>query len=137
MTEIYPPELALTSGNAVLKANYLDLGLEIKNGRIHHKLFDKRDAFGFRIVNLPYLSGNIPEKQSYGVFTSQLIRYGRCCEMVVDFIDRTKILVDLLTKQGFKRHCLKRVFDQFTINYYELLFKYDRSASAICNACCI
>ncbi len=137
MTEIYPPELALTSDNAVLKANYLDLGLEIKNGRIHHKLFDKRDAFGFRIVNFPDLSGNIPEKQSYGVFTSQLIRYSRCCEMVVDFIDRTKILVDRLTKQGFKRHRLKRVFDQFTINYYELVFKYDRSASAICNSCCI
>ena len=98
MTEIYPPELALTSDNAVLKANYLDLGLEIKNGRIHHKLFDKREAFGFRIVNFPDLSGNIPEKQSYGVFTSQLIRYGRCCEMVVEFVDRTKILVDRLTK---------------------------------------
>ena len=74
----------------------------MKNGRIHHELYDKRDAFGFRIVNFPDLSGNIPEKQSYGVFTSQLIRYSRCCEMVADLIDRTKTLVDRLTKQGFK-----------------------------------
>ena len=55
MTEIYPQELALTSDNAVFKANYLDFGLEIKNGRIHRTLYDKRDAFGFRIVNFPYL----------------------------------------------------------------------------------
>lgn len=62
------PELSLTSDGAIYRAPYLDLDLEIRDGKIHTKLYDKRDAFGFEIVNYPDLSGNIPEKQSYGVF---------------------------------------------------------------------
>ena len=38
--------------------------------------YDKNDDFDFHIVNLPYLSSNIPESPAYGVFVSQLIRYG-------------------------------------------------------------
>ena len=96
MTEIYPPELSLTSDEATVQANYLDLSIEIKNGKIHTSLFDKRDAFGFTIVNFPNLSGNVPEKQSYGVFVSQLIRYARCCQDLKDFRERTRKLVDRL-----------------------------------------
>jgi hypothetical protein len=51
MTEIYPGELKLTSDDAVLQSHYSDLDLEIQNGHIHSKLFDKRDAFRFLIVN--------------------------------------------------------------------------------------
>jgi hypothetical protein len=96
--EIYPEELKLTSDDAVLQSHYLDLDLEIRNGHIHSKMFDKLDAFGFSIVNYPDLSGNIPYKQSYGVFVSQLIRYCRCCMSVADFISRTKILVKKLNQ---------------------------------------
>jgi len=136
MTEIYPDELKLTSDDAVLQCHYLDLDLEIRNGDIHSKLFDKRDAFGFSIVNYPDLSGNIPVKQSYGVFVSQLIRYGRCCMSVTDFIHRTKILVRKLTKQGFRLTKLRHVFEKFVANYYELLFKYGCSIDYICKSCC-
>ena len=105
MKEIYPKELSLTSDNAVLKAHYLDLDLDIVHDKIEYKLFDRSDAFGFSIVNFPDLSGNIPNKQSYGVFVSQLIRYARCCQHLKDL--RTKLLIEKLTKQGFKRHLLK------------------------------
>ena len=137
MTNIYPKELSLTSDDAVLQSHYLDLDLEIRNGNIHSKLFDKRDAFGFSIINFPDLSGNIPAKQSYGGFVSQLIRYGRCCMHVVDFIARTIILVNKLQNQGFKPQQLKRVFEKFARCNYELLsFKYDQSISNICTSCC-
>ena len=136
MKEIYPQELALTSDNAVLQANYLDLSLEISNNKITHKLYDKRDAFGFSIVNFPDLSGNIPKKHSYGVFVSQLIRYARCCQEKVDFIDRSKKLIDRLVKQNFSRQLLRRSFDKFAISHYELLFKYRNSTSQLCDSCC-
>ena len=59
------------------------------------KLFDKRDVFGFLVVNYPELSsGNIPNQQSYGVFVS-----------------------------GFRRNKLRHVFEKFASNYYELLIK--------------
>ena len=136
MTDIYPKELSLTSDNAVLQCHYLDLDLEIRNNKIHSNLFDKRDAFGFKIINFPDLSGNIPCKQSYGVFASQLIRYARGCMSVSDFIYRSKILVNKLKRQGFKRNRLKRVFEKFAIDNYELLFKYNPSINDICNDFC-
>ena len=136
MKEIYPKELSLTSDNAVLKAHYLNLDLYIFHDKIEYKLFDKRDAFGFSIVNFPDLSGNIPNKQSYGVFVSQLIRYARCCQHLKDFVDRTKLLIDKLTNQGFKRHLLKNTFKKFSIEHYELLFKYNvPSTSIFCEIC--
>ena len=49
MTEIYPKELVLTNDGAVLQCHYLDLDLEIRNDKIHSKLYDKRDAFGFQL----------------------------------------------------------------------------------------
>ena len=133
--EIYPKELALTSDDAILNTHYLDLDLQIINNKLNSKLFDKRDAFGFKIVNFPYLCGNIPTKQSYGVFVSQIIRYARCCQKLSDFVERTKILIGRLTKQGFKIFNLVRVFKKFTITYYELLFKYNIPSSSLCDLC--
>jgi len=132
MTEIYPKELGLTSDNSVLQSNYLDLDLEIRNGKIHTSLFDKRDAFKFKIVNFPDLSGNIPEKQSYGVFISQLIRYARCCEDFKDFKERTHTLIDRLKSQNFKMSQWKRTFENIAETHYELLFKYKIK---VCTAC--
>jgi hypothetical protein len=132
MTEIYPPELSLTTDNAVVQSDYLDLSLEIKNGKIHTSLFDKRDTFGFTIVNFPDLSGNIPARSSYGVFTSQLIRYARCCEELSDFKQRTSILIDRLVDQHFAINRLKTTFEKFAETHYELLFKY---GDRVCAAC--
>ena len=112
MSDIYPKELSLTSDDAVLSANYLDLRIEIKNSKIHTSLFDKRDAFGFKIVNFPDLSGNIPTKQSYCVFVSQLVRYARCCQDFKDFHSRTLILIDRPVRQHFTINLLKRTFEK-------------------------
>ena len=132
MTEIYPKELSLTSDDAILQSSYLDLDLEIRNDKIHTSLFDKRDAFDFSIVNFPDLSGNIPSKQSYGVFVSQLIRYARCCQKLTDFQKRTWILIDRLVRQHFLKNQLKRTFMKFAESHYELLFKY---GVRVCDTC--
>ena len=51
MADVMSEELSLTSDDAVLHA-HLDLDLDLyRNGNIHSKLFDKRDAFSFSIVN--------------------------------------------------------------------------------------
>jgi hypothetical protein len=136
MTDIYPKELALTSDKAEFRSHYLDLDIMIKDGKFHTKLFDKRDAFNFQIVNFPDLSGNIPIKHSYGVFVSQLVRYARCCGDLADFTDRTKTLIDKLTRQNFNFRQLRRVFVKFTATHYELLFKYNVSSSTLCDICC-
>ena len=70
-TRIYPSELQLNcEDKSDQEVRYLDLHLEIKNKTLQYRLFDKRDNFGFSIVNFPNLSGNIPISQLYGVFIS-------------------------------------------------------------------
>ena len=112
-----PKELELTSDDAVTSTHYLDLDLEIVDEKINYNLYDKRDAFGFKIVNFPNLSGNIPAKQSYGVFASQLIRYARCCQHFRHLAERSKLLIDKLTNQGFQLALLNTVFEKFFFTY--------------------
>ncbi|KAK3085895.1 hypothetical protein FSP39_010136 [Pinctada imbricata] len=45
-----------------------------RNGEIHTSVYDKRDNFGFNIVNFPGLSGDVPRLPSYSIKISQLIR---------------------------------------------------------------
>ena len=81
--------------------SYLDILITIENGKYHTTIFDKRDNFGFNIVNFPHLCSNIPTKPAYGVYISQLIRIGRICDSFKDFADRHYKLTSHLIQQGF------------------------------------
>ena len=122
---IYPPELELTCEDKDNQnVTYLDLQLQIENRSITYSLYDKRDNFGFTIVNFPDLSGNIPTNQSYSIFISQLVRYARCCKKFNDFQTRTSLLVQRLLKQHFRWLKLCRTFNKFSTKYSFLLKKY-------------
>jgi len=123
--KIYPLELILTSDDKCdHQVNFLDLHLEIKNHQLFYRLYDKRDNFNFPIINFPCLSGNIPTLQSYNVFMSQLIRYGRGCQYAQDFHYRTKILVLKLLNQFFTLVQLQKTYKKFLINYDHIIRKY-------------
>ena len=51
------------------RLSYLDLEVNIVDGKFTTAVFDKRDGFSFHIVNFPYMDSNIPSKPAYG-FTS-------------------------------------------------------------------
>ena len=53
------------------------------------RLYDKRDDFNFTIVNVPFLSSNIPSTPAYGVNVSQLVRY---CFKYQDFTEEGSCL---------------------------------------------
>ena len=123
--KIYPSELLLTSEDKTdQEVNFLDLHLEIKNQCFSYRLYDKRDNFNFPIVNFPCLDGNIPTRQSYNVFTAQLIRYARGCQHVNDFHQRTKILTSKLLRQCFKLPHLQKTYHRFVCKYTYILLKY-------------
>ena len=77
---IYPSELDLkrTTENST-SLSYFDVLITIDKGKYSTNVYDKRDDFGFNIVNFPHLCGNIPSKPAYGVYISQLVRIGRIC----------------------------------------------------------
>ena len=93
--DVYPKELTIfetTESTSV--ASFLDLFFtRDENNKITTKLYNKRDAFGFHIVNFPFMSSNIPSAPAYGVYVSQFIRYAHCCLNYSDFLSRHRALV--------------------------------------------
>ena len=72
--DIYPRELQLNKANTSDKETFfLDLNIKDIGNNIHISVYDKRDYFGFPIVNFPWLSGDVPRLQSYGIYISQLL----------------------------------------------------------------
>ena len=85
----------------------MDLHLSISKGFVSSKIYDKRDDFDFDMVNVSFLDGDVPRRPSYGVYISQLIRFGRVCSHVDEFITRNKCLTAKLLKQGYRFHKLR------------------------------
>ena len=87
ISDFYPKELTISeTKESTSVASYLDLLFtRDKSNNITTKLFDKRDAFGFHIVNFPFMLSSIPSAPAYGVYASQLIRCARCCSNYSDF----------------------------------------------------
>ena len=92
VNRIYPPELQLNKANTSdTEAPFLHLS--VSNGFVSSKIYDKRDAFVFDIVNFPFLDGDVPRSTSYGVYISQLIRFTRVSSHVANFNARNKIKI--------------------------------------------
>ena len=96
--------------------------MSITNGIVSSKVYDKRDDFNFEIVNFPLLGGDVPRSPSYGVYTSQLIRFARVCSNVDDFNNRNLFLTAKLLKQGYRYHKI-RFFSKFYHRHSELIVK--------------
>ena len=87
MCSLDPSQLTVEKANkSDHLADCLDLTLIIDSGgKLSTRLHDKRDNFDLHIVNFLFLSSNIPSGPSYGIYISQLIRYGQCCSHYGDF----------------------------------------------------
>ena len=110
---IYPAELQLNKANASdTEAAFLDLNLSIHNDIVSTKIYDKRDDFIFDIVNFPFLDGDVPQRPSYVVYISQLIRFARASSHVAAFNNRNKFLTAKLLKQGYRYHKLRKAFSK-------------------------
>ena len=110
---IYPAELQLIKANASdTESAFLDLNLSIHNDIVSKKC-DKRDDFSLYIVNFPFLNGDVPQRPSYGVYISQLIRFARAFSHVTDFNNRNKFLTAKLLKQGYRYHKRRKAFSKF------------------------
>ena len=123
---IYPPELQLNKANTSdTEAPFFDLHLSISNGFVSSKIYDKRDDFDFKIVNFPFLDGDVPRSTSYGVYISQFIRFARVSSHVADFNARNKSLTAKLLQQGYRYHKLRKTFSKFYRRHYELVSKFN------------
>ena len=101
------------------------MNLSITNGIVSSKIYDKRDDFNFEIITFPFLDGDVPRSPSYGVYSSQLIRFARVCSNVDDFNNRSLLLTAKLLKQGYRYHKIQKAFSKFYHRHSELIVKYN------------
>ena len=122
--EIYPKELVLNKENQEdFAGHFLDLDIKIQNKRFCVKLFDKRDAFRFAIVNFPFLDGNIPERIGSSVIISQLVRFSKCT-FAEDFFAVAGKLLRKVQNQFFSKRLIARAVKRFAQNHFDLVAKY-------------
>ena len=134
--QIYPPELELKkTTESHDSCSYLDLNINILNGKFYNDLCDKRDTFSFSIVNFPHMDSNIPSKPAYGVALSQLVRYLRICCNYQDFVYRSKLLTTRLLRQGYIYQKLCSTYKTFVHRYPMTLQKYRRCLKNIITKC--
>ena len=126
VNQIYPPELQLNKVNTSdTEAPFLGLHLSVSDGFVSSEIYDKRDGFGFDIVNFPFLDGDVPSRPSCGVYVSRLVGFARVCGRVGDFNTRNGCLAAELLKQGYRCHGLREAFSKFYCRHNELITKFN------------
>ena len=107
--QIYSTKLQLNKANySDTEAPFLEMGLSITKCTVSSKIYNKQDDFNFEMVNFPFLDGDVPPSLSYGVYTSQLIRFARVCFSVDDFKNSNLFLTAKLLKQGYRYHKIRK-----------------------------
>ena len=125
VSQIYPSELKLNkANNSDTEAAFLDFRLSISYDIVSTKIYDKRDDFDFEIVNFTFFDGDVPPPSSYGVYTSQLIRFARASSYITDFNTSNKLLTQQLLKQGYRYHKPRKTFSKFHRGYYVLISEF-------------
>ena len=106
--DIYPNELDLKVEHTGVHASFLSLDITIKDSIFVYKLYDKRDAFPFSIVRMPYTSSNIPETIFYSALVGEYLRIAHSTLLYEDFLPKARELISRLNNQGAKRHISSR-----------------------------
>ena len=106
--------------------HFLDLNIRIFAEKFIVGIYHKVDDFDFEVISFPFPESNIHSKVGYNCFYSQLIRFYRLCNNVIDFAIRVKMLYGKLSGRGYSCTILKRFFLKFC-GRYPIDLKYDFS----------
>ena len=131
--EIYPNELDLKVEHSGEHATFLDLEINIVNQIFVYKLYDKRDAFPFFIVRMPYISSNIPSSIFYGSIFSEFLRIARCTLQLDDFLPKAYELYSRMKTQGAINKMLRNLILKVFNRYPDSFEKYNVEAIELYN----
>ena len=123
--DMCPGELRLSrAGISDRETSFLGLNIGVVGSNINTSVYDRRDDFGFPMVDFPWLSGGVPGLPSYGIYISQLVRFARCCTSVFDFHSKNLQITSKLLTQGYRCRRLRKTFGRFFGSCSGLLSKF-------------
>ena len=129
--DIYPKSQVLKKINtSSLKADVLDMTIEIDNSKFSCTLFDKRDKFDFHVTNFPHANSFISRRVINGVINSQILRYITLCTDFTCFLHSSKLLFSKLIERGYSKRFLYNSFDTQIFKHRYSLLKYNVNYSA-------
>ena len=135
--DIDPSELELKVEHSGSHASFLNLDITIREGLFVYKLFDKRDAFPFSIVRMPYVSSNIPESIFYSAMVGEFLRIARSTLLFDDFLPKTRELIHRLNNQGAKQHIsirhLRKIIQRHPEDFSHFRIETEEMLSQILN----
>ena len=130
--EIYPPEMKLKTENVYNQAaTHLDLNLEIKDKVICSKLFDKRDAFSFSVVRMPYKCSNMPYKMFYSTISAEVLRICRATSKYESFLLSVAKLISRMIKQGAKTLNIRKIMMKMMSRHWQCFSKFGLTSEKI------
>ena len=126
--EIYPPELELKKEHGNANASFLDLDITVKDSQFDIRLYDKRDAFPFKIVKMPHRESNMPSRIFYSSFGAEVLRIVRTSTESKSFFESSKRLLHRMVRQGANKERIVRTLKQ---NYgrHDVLKQFESNAS--------
>ena len=135
--EIYPEEMELQKENAGdQSAPYLDMGFSISASIMTSILYDKRNAFKFSVVRLPYKCSNIPSKMFYATIGAEVLRIAKATSTYNFFIKSVHGLLLRMKRQGADLFGLKKVLRKMLGRHFENFQKFNKSIDDIILECC-
>ena len=133
--EIYPDDLELKTEHQGTSASFLNLDINISDNCFVYKLFDKRDAFPFVIVRMPYMCSNIPNKIFYSALVGEFLRIARSTLKVADFIPKASLLISRLLKQGGDAFKMKRKLAKMIDKHPKSFQQFHMPKDQLINVC--
>ena len=126
--DIYPPELELKKEHGNVAASFLDLDITLKDGQFDVKLFDKRDAFPFKIVRMPYRDSNMPSRIFYSSFGAEILRIARTSTESNSFFESAKKLLHRMVRQGANKDRIVKTLKQ-AYGRHDILKQFECTSS--------
>ena len=125
---IYPPSLPLeVTSTTNAKSNFLDLNIELKQGKAVTTLYNKVDAFNFEVIRMPHSSSEVHSRIGYNVFYGQLIRIARICSTAKELELKIQNLCDIFLAKGYDNYKLFQKAKQFSVYYKPMYLSFNIS----------
>ena len=128
---IYPEGLDLTCEHTGKHCTFLDLDIEIINGKFQYKLFDKRDEYPFQIIRMPQKKSNIPKNIFYSAIKSEFLRISKTTSNEDDLVRRTIQLMKRMINQGADLNETRNHLKKTIYRHSEYFKKYSTTIEVI------